>query len=765
VDPIRHEPLDTQAIFRGLWRRHKLLMAFLLFGILLPGLVLVFWTTRPSYVSTASIAIESSPLEQMALVKDAPRRDTVETALALLRSRSVAEAVVEALPRETMEELLTHARHIDYFLVASNAVKSVLGKPVTVMSPQQRALEELSKARMEFVQDREASGIIKVNGTASSPRIAMDLVNTYIQVLLGRTRNTNQEDAHKARQFLETQIQQAKDNLHQTEDTLTKFQQQRGRIQLGGQTDLDVQRLSQTESALAEAQASQNVLVARIQALRQAIAGRPAGRSEGTDAGGVEPAQRLLAFKAAQDRLARLEEKLSALRERYTDANPLVQVTEDEIAKERARVVQMAKDLPASRNGLAPMATDRIDAERQLAALQNEEAGQRARVDLLKQQLDRLRGGLKNLNQDEMESSRLRAAVESQRNLLTVLSDKLMTTRMREQGESTLIRIIDPASFPLGPTQTRTVQLMLAVVALAFGSAFGAGFGLEYWRQPVETEGDVRKATDLPVLGSVGVISGPRINPKVPGRPQSVSLPIPVGTAPAAGIHVELYRAIRATIEAERLKAPFRTLLVTSPNPSEGKSTTTLNLAQAFQEFGRRVLVVEADLRRPALFRTFSLTNKPGILDLVRGTASFEQAARRLPSGVTLLPGQISREDTSALLASPAFAEVLRQAAADFDLVLLDSAPILAVPDNLLLAPMIDRVILVARASQTSKRELARAAGILTQVNARILGVILNQASAIDVHYYHHRYHKYYRLTDPKDTAAHGAKLLSRKGQ
>ncbi len=759
MDPNRHEPLDVQAILRGLWRRHKLLMAGLLLGIVVPGLTLVLIAARPSFVSTAMIAIESSPLEQLALVKDAPRRDSVEIAMAYLKSRSVAEAVVESLPRESMDELLTQARYTDYFLLVSNLAKSWLGKPIAAISPQQRALAELHQARMEFVQSREAPGIVIVKGTASGPRVAMDLVNTYIQVLLNRTRNANQQDAQKAGQFLQTQIQQAKDGLRQSEEALAKFQQARGRIQLGSQTEGDLARLAQLEGTLAEAQASRDVLNARIQALRQALSTGPR-----PDAAGPAPDQGLQAFKAAQDRLARLEEKLAALRDRYTDAHPLVQVTQDEVAKERARVTQLAKELPVARDGRTAATaaiTDRADAQRQLIALQNEAAGQQTRVDGLMRQLDRLRGTLKNINEDELQLSRLRSTVESQRNLLAVLNDRLMTSRMREQMDGAQIRIIDSASFPLSPMQTRTAQLMVAVLALAIGVAFGGAFSLEYWRQPVETEGDVKKATELPVLGSVGVIGASRTTGKG-DRPRTASLPIAVAAAPAAAVHVELYRAIRATIEAERLRTPFQSILVTSPNPSEGKSTTTLNLAQSFQEFGRRVLVVEADLRRPALFRTFNLPNKPGVVDVVKGSASFEQAARRLPSGVTLLPGQICRDDTSALLASPAFAELLRYAAAQFDLVLIDSAPVLAVPDNLLLAPMLDRVILVAKASQTSKRELARSATILTQVNAKILGVILNQASALDVHYYHHRYHKYYRLADPKTEAQQPSKLVTR---
>jgi capsular exopolysaccharide synthesis family protein len=211
---------------------------------------------------------------------------------------------------------------------------------------------------------------------------------------------------------------------------------------------------------------------------------------------------------------------------------------------------------------------------------------------------------------------------------------------------------------------------------------------------------------------------------------------------------VELYRAIRANIETQRIKSPFRSILVTSAGPGEGKSTTVLNLAQVFQEFGRRVLVVDGDLRRPALASPLALSNRPGVVDFLRGTATFDEVCRRLPSGIAVVPGQIARGDAGTLLASPRFKELLEIAGKQFDLILLDSAPLLAVPDSLLVTHFVDRVILVAKAKATSIRDLRKVQTVAERNAARILGVILNQADRRDLPYYHPRYRKYYASTD-----------------
>jgi len=210
---------------------------------------------------------------------------------------------------------------------------------------------------------------------------------------------------------------------------------------------------------------------------------------------------------------------------------------------------------------------------------------------------------------------------------------------------------------------------------------------------------------------------------------------------------VDLYRAIRANIETQRIKSPFRSILVTSAGPHEGKSTTILNLAHVFQEFGRRVLVVDADLRRPALCAPLGLTNKPGLVDFLRGMATFDDVCRRLPSGIAVVPGQVAHGDSAALLASPRLKELLEIAGSQFDLILLDSAPLLAVPDNLLVTQLIDRVILVVKAKATSIRELRKAQVVAERADGRILGVVLNQADRRDVAYYHPRYRKYYHAS------------------
>ncbi len=453
---------------------------------------------------------------------------------------------------------------------------------------------------------------------------------------------------------------------------------------------------------------------------------------------------------ARERNLAKLEAKLSSLRERYTEANPLVQLTQEEVNKQQVRVTQMARELPTALPSKEPP-SELSDMQGELASLEKESKNLEAKEETLNLQLARLRSSDRGLSQGEAQFENLRRSVDANRGLVTVLSDKLMATRMREQGEPSVVRIVDPASIPPLPTESKTQKLVVMVLALAGCIAFGAAFGLEAWRQPIETETDIHKATGLRVLGSVGRIADPKHGGAQRPKDRSRRLPLNLFTSSRSpDPHLELYRKIRATVETQCLEVPFRSILITSPGPNEGKSTTVLNLAHSFHEIGRRVVVVEADLRRPAIYRTLSVPNSPGLLDFLNGSATFDQVCRPLPSGITVIPGQVAGGKAASLLASPRMRQFLDLAERRFDLVLVDTPPVLAVSDDLLLVTAFERVILVVKASATSKRDLQNTISALNEAKAGIgiLGIILNQANPIDVPYYQARYRKYYHHID-----------------
>jgi polysaccharide biosynthesis transport protein len=771
--------LDYVAILRGIWRRHKRLVFITFVAVAGPLLVVLYATRQPIYVSKATVSIEPSAvaLAQIPFTRETPAKSTLASHMVLLKSRSLAAAVIDSLPQESSTELLTAAQYTDYWLLLTNTVYGWMGKPPVVLSPREQALTEIRMARMEFEASREAENVYTISATASRARAALDLVNTYIQVLLNRTRTVEREDTKRTREFLELQYQQTKDALARDEQAFAKFQQRTGRTRSVSQDDFDASRLVQLDTTLKETQANREVLSNRIETLRKTLEearSKEASAKKASDLAAedakrlsVQNQARINAFKAAQERLDKLEAKLSSLQERFTENHPVVRVTKDEITEQEARVAQLARQLPSTPPP-APPSSDPSEMQAQLISLEKELDALRIREQTLTIQMTRLRPSLQTLGEVDIEFSRLNRAVEAKRNLLSVFADKLVALNVRDQVEPSIIRIVDPASLPIQTTDKKTYRFALMILGLAGSIAFGMAFGVESLRQPVETESDAATATGLPILGSVDVMENLTASQSKRSEKRPLLLPVKperVTTAQLRPVHVELYRAIRANIETQRIKSPFHSILVTSAGPGEGKSTTILNLAQVFQEFGRRVLVIDGDLRRPALAAPLALTNRPGVVDFLRGTATFDEVCRHVLSGIAVVPGQIARGDAGTLLASPRFKELLEIARKQFDLILLDSAPLLAVPDSLLVTHFVERVILVVKAKTTSIRDLRKVQAVAERNAARILGVILNQADRRDVPYYHPRYRKYYASTDGKGSQGASNRLQASPGR
>jgi capsular exopolysaccharide synthesis family protein len=191
------------------------------------------------------------------------------------------------------------------------------------------------------------------------------------------------------------------------------------------------------------------------------------------------------------------------------------------------------------------------------------------------------------------------------------------------------------------------------------------------------------------------------------------------------------------------LDAPVKTILVTSATPGEGKSTTLANLAIAFAQTGATVCAVDADLRRPVLAKLFDLDNWAGLTTALIGQTPLDEVLR--PStipGLTLLSSGPVPPNPAELLGSARMAELLAELTSRFEIVLIDSPPVLAVADAAVLAPRLDGVVMVVRAKGVDRRQVSRAKEALAAVKARLLGVVLTAVpSAGKDGYYYYSYH------------------------
>jgi succinoglycan biosynthesis transport protein ExoP len=328
-----------------------------------------------------------------------------------------------------------------------------------------------------------------------------------------------------------------------------------------------------------------------------------------------------------------------------------------------------------------------------------------------------------------------RAALDSQRFFFQQRAEQLSVDAQLKNGGSQLVA---PAAIPVEPIRPKPQRDVSLGIAVGLIFAIATAFVFEHLDDSINQTEDVERLDrELSVIGVIPAIGGwkNRNEAKLVSRAEPSS--------PAA----EAYRALRTSIQFLRVDRSLRTLQLTSPNASEGKTTTISNLAVTLAQAGLSVILLSCDLRRPRVHEFFGLSNSLGFTSVLLGEAPLENALLSVP-GVERLQILVSGPlppNPSELLASNRASEVLNELKARADIVLIDSPPALPVTDAAVLASKVDGTILIATAGTTSRRGFGRTLELLKQVDASIVGAVLNGAS-IEGSY---SYAYYYRQDEP----------------
>lgn len=369
----------------------------------------------------------------------------------------------------------------------------------------------------------------------------------------------------------------------------------------------------------------------------------------------------------------------------------------------------------------------------------------------LQSQIASLEGQIQSLRQEMSKypaltarESRLAADVRMAQGIYENLLTEYQRAIIAENSEAGYVRQIDEAQYPSEPIAPRSGLVLMTAGILGLLLGLGLAIGMERLDDSIKSPDELRDRFGIGLLGTIPGIKGLGTAKSPTGATQSRLVTHLDPRSPVA----EAYRSLRTNLAFSRAHAPPRSIIFTSPGPSDGKSTTVANLAITFAQQGQRTLLIDADLRRAVLDNLFNVPRTPGLTDVLVGQQTLAAAVKSTHiENLFVLGSGPFPSNPSELLGSSAMRELLVAASEQFDMVLLDSPPLLAVTDAAVLSTLADAAVLVVRMGETSRGAVARASSQLQTVRGHLVGAVLNDVDFGSGHYYGgygYYYHTYY---------------------
>lgn len=398
---------------------------------------------------------------------------------------------------------------------------------------------------------------------------------------------------------------------------------------------------------------------------------------------------------------------------------------------------------------------------KELASSEAEMNMKRARLEAFKRAIISYREGHPKLGQEEFELTQLDNLLQRYITTHQRLTERLEDATIQMESKSGGLKLVDAAQVPAEPVPRR--DLVFYSVSLLVGLVIGIGLSIlrEFMDDTVKSPDDVEKLLTLTLLGTI-----PHIVPKksdlevkrtfIKGKRQNIRNRYPglmMGAQNEESVVAEAYRSLRTNIVFSSPDKAIQTMLITSSGPGEGKSLTMANTALSFAQQGEPTLVIDTDLRRPVNHHLFGLDRGPGFGELFAGTNTLDEVCRQIPgTNLEVMTAGAYMPNPAELLGSKKMDSFLEELKKRYRYILFDTPPVIAVTDAAILSTKLDGVVLVIRAHKTTLGMSMRTLQALRNVNARLLGCILNDVDITKGYssygYYKHYYHNYLAKKD-----------------
>lgn len=751
----RHEKeeMDLLEYWRIIVRRKWVLIAFAGILVLLAG-ILSFLAT-PKYESTATLLIEGERSKILSIEDEFGYSRNFEdlrsfnTSLKFLKSKSLAERVARKMNllnrsefgagKTQKKNLLAIAKEAISFKWIFPGKEAKTGESeLSIRSDPYSEIANIVRDSINVTAVRTTK-LIEVSYTSPSPMLAANVVNTLAEEFIDFSIEKRYETTQQASDFLSEQIANLREDLALKERELQRYGHEK-----------EIFFLTDTESTVVNKFADLNEAYTQAQVAR-------------------------IRKEAEYRELQSLD--INSLPQFMN--NPLIQSLKTDYARTKNEYEEKSRifkpDYPDMVKLEAKLDSMRVELKSEIEKAVDL-AGSEYRSDLKKESslkilLEKQRADVVRMNSDAILYNSLNIEVENKRKLLNSLVERqnetLVSARIGGLKTSN-ISIIDKGEIPKNPVYPK--KKLNLIIAFLIGILGGGGlcFFLEFLDNTVKGPEDVEKLAGLPSLGVIPYLPPEGIrkrmrygfyskykysddtqNPREKASPPAImEIEFVNESHPKTSIS-EDYRTVRTSILLSQAESPPKTIAFSSAMPQEGKTATVTNMAVSFSQLEKKILIIDADLRKPQLHRLFKIKNIGGLTGYLTGRVSIKDAVQKTShENIWVISSGPIPPNPAELLNSKRMKELLDDMKEKFDTVLIDTPPLLSVVDGLIVSSLSDSMVFLIKAEKTARLPFLRAVEELKQAKTKIIGVVFNEVKVKEKEsfspYYHYYRHSYY---------------------
>lgn len=663
--------------------RWRLLIAGIIVAALAAGFIITM-LTAPQYTAGSRIQLTRAG-SNVAEVGADPYKNYYDdqffdTQYALLKAPSLAERVARNLRLAD-----------DPSFFAAHGVKAGVPEPGSPANAAQRRARERTAAGLLLtnvsIVPVTHSDLVEIKYTSRSPQLSARIANAWPQEYVGANMDRQYATTGDARRFLEERLESLRGRLNESENALISFANAQNIVKIGGVRDAQG-RTSEPETLVASNLVALNS--ALVQARTERIAAQ--SRARGVGNANIAEANESSTIAALRARRAELAADYAKILTQFEPGYGTAKATKSQIDVIDAAIARETSRLVAARQSNFAEAAQR---EKELAA----------QVDGLKSQFDQQQ-------RDTIRYNLLQREVDTNRQLYDALLQRYKEIGVAGAVGSTNIVLVDRAEVPQSPASPNLMQNLLIALIAGLVLAAATVLALEQIDETIHNPSDVEKLLRLPVLGAVPFVED--LSPELLSDSRS---------------HLsESYFSVWTALALATSHGFPRSLLVTSAQPGEGKSVTSLSLAIAAGRAGMRVLLIDGDMRKPTLDDLLGLPNEHGLSNLLSGEefrpGLIQESKYR---GVSLLPSGPKPPSASELLAGPRIAGLVQTLASQYDAVIIDGPPVVGLADAPLLGAVVESCVFVTQANKMAIRTIRNSLQRLRSANTRLIGAVVTK--------------------------------------